>query len=138
MFTNWLNQSQIDNNAERYVIQRDENKKILQIGSVIVPSGYSANYYLSPWGPFWSSDLDGGIISFFVLLDKEKKDGSYVNYLYCNNQLIAELAYWNGTFIKARTYNYFGALVDKYTDREIDVENQAFYDFYIIPQWYIE
>lgn len=138
LFNNWLKQSQIDDNAVRYVVQRDENKKIRQIGSVFVPSGYNAKYYLSPWGPFWSSDLDGGIISFFVLLDKEKKDGSYVNYLYCNNKLIAELAYWNGTFIKARTYNYLGGLVDKYTDRDIDVENQAFYDYYVIPQWYIE
>lgn len=138
LLNNWLKQSQIDNSADRYVIQRDENKKINQIGSVFVPSEYNVIYYLSPWGPFWSSDLDGGIISFFVLLYKEKKDGSYVNYLYCNNKLIAELAYWNGTFIKARTYNYLGGLVDMYTDRDIEVENQAFYDFYIIPRWYLE
>ena len=65
------------------------------------------------------------------------KSGSYVNYLYQDNHLLAELAYWKGTFIKARTYNRYGSLVAKYEDRSINIEEQTFWDFTEEPKWYV-
>lgn len=120
-------------------IKRDSDNNVISVGGVKVPNGYRAKYYLEEWGPFWTSDLNGGDISFFVLLEKvEDIDGSYVNYLYCGNHLIAELAYWRGVLIKARTYNSNGVMVKQYNDRNIDLNNVTYYDYDEEPKWYVE
>lgn len=120
-------------------IKRDSLNKVVSVGKIEVPYGYRAKYYLEEWGPFWTSDLSGGDISFFVLLEKtENIDGSYVNYLYCGDNLIAELAYWKGVFIKARTYNSNGVMVRQYNDRNIDLNNVTYYDYDEEPKWYVE
>lgn len=120
-------------------IKRDSDNNVISVGAVEVPDGYRAKYYLEEWGPFWTSDLSGGDISFFVLLEKaENTDGSYVNYLYCGNNLIAELAYWKGVFIKARTYNSNGVMVRQYNDRNIDLNSITYYDYDEEPKWYVE
>ncbi len=120
-------------------IKRDSLNNVVSVGKIAVPYGYRAKYYLEEWGPFWTSDLSGGDISFFVLLEKTKNiDGSYVNYLYCGDNLIAELAYWKGVFIKARTYNSKGVMVRQYNDRNIDLNSVTYYDYDEEPKWYVE
>ena len=120
-------------------IERDSDNNVVSVGKVAVPYGYRAKYYIDEWGPFWSSDLNGGDIRFFVLLEKtENIDGSYVNYLYCGDNLIAEQAYWKGVFIKARTYNSNGVMVRQYNDRNIDLNTVTFYDYDEEPKWYVE
>lgn len=120
-----------------YPIQRDSEGNITSVGTTEIRSGYKAKVYLKEWGPFWTSDIDGGIIGIFTLQkymgDMSK---SHVDYLYEGNSLIAELAYWKTTFIKARTYNRHGIMVKQYDDRDINVENQAFADSYVDPLWY--
>lgn len=69
---------------------------------------------------------------------KVTKSGSYVNYLYQNNHLVAELAYWKGTFIKARTYNHDGCMVHQYNDRNINIEDQTFQDWEEETKWYVD
>lgn len=120
-------------------VQRNDGDEIISIGGVEIPSGYKARFYIKEWGPFWESDLNGGCLGFFVIVEKvNTTDGSYVNYMYCNGSLIAELAYWKGVFIKARTYNEKGVMVGLYTDRTINVANQAFYDQETDPIWYVD
>lgn len=95
--------------------------------------------YIKEWGAFWESDLDGGRLGFFVMVEKSReKNGSYVNYLYCNGKLIAELAYWKGVFIKARTYNREGVMVGMYADRSIDIMKQTYGDYWTTPMWYVD
>lgn len=134
----WLFTSSQSDQTEKYAIQRNESGEVTQVGTVEVPLDYRARYYLSEWGPFWQSDLSGGVLGFFVLLESEETEGSYVNYLYCNNRLIAELAYWQGKFIKARTYNRSGVMVRQYSDRDMNVQEQAFSDYSEPPKWYVE
>lgn len=134
---NWLFQSSQSDPVERFAILRDESGEVTQVGKVEVPLGYQAKYYLGEWGPFWYHDLDGGVLGFFVLLESKETDGSYVNYLYCDNKLIAELAYWQGKFIKARTYNRWGVMVRQYSDRDMNVQDQAFSDYGVSPKWYV-
>ena len=124
--------------AIRFLICRNQEKVVTKVGNIDVPSGYKAKYYLCEWGPFWSHDIDGGVISFFVKLECQEKDGSYVDYLYVNDNLLAELAYWKGKFIKARTYNNMGALVNQYNDRNMNILDQAFYDYYSSTKWYVD
>lgn len=123
-----------------YPIKRDSLDNVVSIGTVTVPNGYRAKYYIDEWGPFWTSDLNGGSIDFFVILENtEHVDGSYVNYMYCGNALIAELAYWKGVFIKTRTYNNKGIMVKQYNDRNIDLNHTTYYDFWTEePKWYVE
>lgn len=87
---------------------------------------------------FWSSDLDGGGLCFFVTFKSTDHTGSSVDYLYADGRLVAELAYWRGTFIKLRTYNIYGMLVGVYNNRNIDVKQQVIDDSYEMPQWYVE
>lgn len=137
----WLEQSLKETPIEQYAsfICRNDRDEIISIGSVEIPSGYEARYYMQEWGPFWESDLNGGCLGFFVIAEKvDTTDGSYVNYMYCNGRLIAELAYWKGVFIKARTYNKKGVMVNLYTDRAINVTKQAFYDQETNPVWYVD
>lgn len=134
----WLLKSSQNDRNVKYSILRDESGNINQVGAIEVPSDYKAKYFLREWGPFWSSDLDGGIICFFVLLESKETDGSYVNYLYCNNKLIAELAYWKGKFIKSRTYNRIGVMVSQSSDRDVDIFSKTFFDYCDTPKWYID
>lgn len=134
----WLETSRHSDNSINFEIERDEEGNVAKVGNLEVPYGFTAKYYLSQWGPFWVSDIDGGCIGFFVELIDEDIEGSSVNYLYMDNHLIAEKAYWKGTFIKARTYNYQGCMVAKYDDREINLLDQSFYDYSETPRWYID
>lgn len=137
----WLEQSLNETPAEQHTpfICRNDRDEIISIGGIRIPSGYKPKYYIREWGPFWESDLNGGHLGFFVVLENvDTADGSYVNYMYCNGKFIAELAYWKGVFIKARTYNKMGVMVNLYTDRSIDVANQAFYDQRTNPVWYVD
>lgn len=119
-------------------IHRDDEGNISSIGGIEVPYDYKARMYLQEWGPFWGSEVAGGMMGFFVSVEYTKSsEGSYVNYLYRNGKLMAELAYWKGVFIKARTYNKKGVMVDMYTDRNIDVAYQAYEDYCTDPIWYI-
>lgn len=127
-----------NNTGERYEIKRDENNEITSIGTIEIPYGYKAKYKIAEWGPFWTSDISGGELGFFVLLENQETDGSYLNYLYYDNKLIAELAYWKGTFIKARTYNSHGTLVAQYSDRDLDILSQTYSDYNTSSKWYID
>lgn len=134
----WIKYSSDKQETTRFLICRNKEKEVTKVGNIDVPMGYKAKYFISEWGPFWSHDLDGGVISFFVKLESQEKDGSYVDYLYVNDKLLAELAYWNGKFIKARTYNNRGALVNQYNDRNMNILDQAFYDYYSSTKWYVD
>ena len=133
----WLETSRHSDNSINFEIERDEEGNVAKVGNLEVPYGFTAKYYLSQWGPFWVSDINGGCIGFFVELIDNDIEGSSVNYLYMDNHLIAEKAYWKGTFIKARTYNHRGCMVETYTDRNINLLDQTFYDFTDTPRWYI-
>ena len=134
----WLETSRHSDNSINFEIERDEEGNVAKVGNLEVPYGFTAKYYLSQWGPFWVSDIDGGCIGFFVELIDNDIEGSSVNYLYMDNHLIAEKAYWKGTFIKARTYNHRGCMVETYTDRNINLLDQTFYDFTDSPRWYVD
>ena len=121
-----------------YDVKRDSTGAITSIGDVITRDNYKSKLYIREWGPFWTNDLHGGSLGIFVLQEYQgDKSGSYVNYLYQDNHLIAELAYWKGTYIKARTYNRYGSIVRQYEDRSINIEEQAFWDFTEEPKWYV-
>ncbi|MGN0228883.1 MAG: hypothetical protein ACI4BH_03645 [Muribaculaceae bacterium] len=127
-----------DDNNLKFEIERNEEGQVTKVGDLEVPYGFTAKYYLAEWGPFWSNDIFGGCIGFFVELIDEDTEGSSVNYLYMDNHLIAEKAFWKGTFIKARTYNYMGCMVAKYDDREINLLDQTFYDYSEHSKWYVD
>ena len=122
----------------KIVIERNADGNVEKVGNLEVPYDYCAHYFISEWGPFWESDVSGGRLEFFTLMERKDTEGSYVNYLYVEDKLIAELAYWNGTFIKARTYNKDGAMVSKYDNRDIDIMVETYYDFDVTPKWYID
>lgn len=122
-----------------YPVLRDSTGKVVAIGKVAIKDGYKAKLYIKEWGPFWTSDIRGGELGIFILQEYQgDKNGSYVNYLYQNDHLVAELAYWKGTFIKARTYNYDGCMVKLYNDRNINIEDQTFQDWEEEPKWYVD
>lgn len=137
LFKQWMqNSKSIQHN---YIVKRDSLGKVVSIGNVIVRDGYRAKLYIKEWGPFWISDISGGALGIFVLQEYQgDKSGSYVNYLYQDDHLVAELAYWRGTFIKARTYNRYGCMVRQYNDRSIHIENQVFEDWEEVPKWYVD
>lgn len=104
---NWMNTPEFE--GEHFTIVRDEAKNITSVGSIDVPSGYTASYCIKEWGEFWTSDIRGGKLAFFVqLVEKDKEGRSTVDYLYCDGHLVAELAYWNGAMIKALYYDQKG------------------------------
>ena len=88
----WLETSRHSDNSINFEIERDEEGNVAKVGNLEVPYGFTAKYYLSQWGPFWVSDIDGGCIGFFVELIDNDIEGSSVNYLYMDNHLIAEKA----------------------------------------------
>ena len=135
----WLNESKSAKPEVRYEIVRDTTGNVVRAGNVCVPNGFKGRFYVKEWGPFWVSDLSGGKLALFAVLEKEETAGiSYVNYLYADNHLVAELACWNGTFIKARTYNRFGSMVKQYDDRDVDIHYVTFFDFDEEPKWYVD
>jgi len=135
----WLQAPINEDKYIRYSISYNDKKEIIKAGDIHCPNGYRIKCYIGEWGPFWFHDIEGGNLQFFVLLENIKDtDGSYVNYLYCNNRLVAEYVYWKDNFIKARTYNQFGAAVSEYSDREMDVMLQAYYDQWESTKWYIK
>ena len=122
-----------------YPVLRDSIGKVVAIGNVAIRDNYKTKLYIKEWGPFWTSDISGGMLGIFVLQEYQgDKSGSYVNYLYQGDHLVAELAYWNGTFIKARTYNHNGSMVHQYNDRTINVEDQTFQDWEEETKWYVD
>lgn len=137
----WLQRSLIEEpyGQDSTFIRRNKKGNITSIRDIDIPTDYRAKLFIKEWGPFWGSDINGGHMGFFIKVEKVKNtDGSYVDYLYCDGKLIAELAYWKGVFIKARTYNNKGVMVDMYTDRSIDVIEQAYKDNCTEPKWYVE
>ena len=137
----WLQESlhrEPDGNDSTFICRNDDGN-ISSIDGIDVPDGYKARVYIKEWGPFGGSETDGGMMGVFVSVEHIKKfDGSYVNYLYYNGKLLAELAYWKGVFIKARTYNKRGVMVDTYSDRSMDVAEQAYEDFWDERKWYVD
>lgn len=122
-----------------YPVLRDSIGKVIAIGKVAIKNNYKAKLYIKEWGPFWTSDIRGGALGIFVLQEYQgDKSGSYVNYLYQDDHLVAELAYWKGTFIKARTYNHNGCMVHQYNDRNINIEDLTFEDWDEEPKWYVD
>ena len=85
---------------------------------------------------FWVSDINGGAVLFHALYKESVTDGSSLAYLYADGQLVAELAYWKGTFIKTRTYNRYGQMIAVYNDREADPKSTAWYDRDMQTEWY--
>ncbi|WP_418868515.1 hypothetical protein [Segatella hominis] len=121
-----------------YPVLRDSIGKVVAIGNVAIRDNYKTKLYIKEWGPFWTSDISGGMLGIFVLQEYQgDKNGSYVNYLYQGDHLVAELAYWKGTFIKARTYNHDGSMVHQYNDRNINVEDLTFQDWEEETKWYV-
>lgn len=121
-----------------YSVLRDSIGKVVAIGNVAIRDNYKTKLYIKEWGPFWTSDISGGMLGIFVLQEYQgDKSGSYVNYLYQGDHLVAELAYWKGTFIKARTYNHDGSMVHQYNDRNINVEDLTFQDWGKETKWYV-
>lgn len=122
-----------------YPVLRDSIGKVVAIGNVAIRDNYKTKLYIKEWGPFWTSDISGGMLGIFVLQEYlGDKSGSYVNYLYQGDHLVAELAYWKGTFIKARTYNHDGSMVHQYNDRNINVEDLTFRDWEDETKWYVD
>lgn len=122
-----------------YPVLRDSIGKVVAIGNVAIRDNYQTKLYIKEWGPFWTSDISGGMLGIFVLQEYQgDKSGSYVNYLYQGDHLVAELAYWKGTFIKARTYNHNGSMVHQYNDRTINVEDLTFQDWEEETKWYVD
>lgn len=122
-----------------YPVLRDSIGKVVAIGNVAIRDNYKTKLYIKEWGPFWTSDISGGMLGIFVLQEYQgDKSGSYVNYLYQGDHLVAELAYWKGTFIKARTYNHDGSMVHQYNDMNINVEDLTFQDWEEETKWYVD
>lgn len=122
-----------------YPVLRDSIGKVVAIDNVAIRDNYKTKLYIKEWGPFWTSDISGGMLGIFVLQEYQgDKSGSYVNYLYQGDHLVAELAYWKGTFIKARTYNHDGSMVHQYNDRNINVEDLTFQDWEEETKWYVD
>lgn len=122
-----------------YLVLRDSIGKVVAIGNVAIRDNYKTKLYIKEWGPFWTSDISGEMLGIFVLQEYQgDKSGSYVNYLYQGDHLVAELAYWKGTFIKARTYNHDGSMVHQYNDRNINVEDLTFQDWEEETKWYVD
>lgn len=122
-----------------YPVLRDSIGKVVSIGNVAIRDNYKTKLYIKEWGPFWTSDISGGMLGIFVLQEYQgDKSGSYVNYLYQGDHLVAELAYWKGAFIKARTYNHDGSMVHQYNDRNINVEDLTFQDWEEETKWYVD
>lgn len=141
VFKRWLKHS-LENEPmghDSTFVDRDQDGNITSMRDIDIPYDYRARLSIKEWGHFWGSDLDGGHLGFFIMVEKFRDlDGSYVNYLYYNGKLIAEMAYWKGVFIKARTYNSRGVMVNMYTDRNLDVVEQAYIDYWDTPMWYID
>ncbi len=138
----WLRESLIvePEGSDSTFLRRDENGNITSMRDIDIPYGCRARLFIREWGPFWYSDVHGGLMGFFVMVEHmEHTEGSYVDYLFYEGKLIAELAYWKGVFIKARTYNQRGVMVNMYSDRDIDIVAKAYEDYMTDnPMWYVD
>ena len=137
----WLQQSlkKVPMEQDSPFLYYDENGNIYYVKDIDIPSDHKARLFIKEWGPFWGNDIYGGQLGFFISVEKIKTtEGSYVNYLYFNGKLVAESAYWKGVFIKARTCNNKGAMVKMYSDRSINVEQQAYKDYWTDLKWYVD
>jgi len=124
----WMNDPNLE--GEHFTISRDESGNVTSVGSIYVPYGYTATYWIEEWGEnFWISDTSGGNLAFLVQLeDEDKKGKSTVDYLYCDGHLVAELAYWNGVLIKALYYDYHGHFLGIKEERNIDTVFKDVYE----------
>ena len=139
LLKSWVKDRSLE--GQRFEISRDDNGTVTSVGDIYVPYGYTAKYFIKEWGPFWDSDINGGVLGFFVLLEADEKQGkSAVDYLYFDGNLIAELAYWNGTFIKALYYNcegrFFG--IDENRDADVLYESHDVYSIVSRFPWYLD
>ena len=139
LLKSWVKDPSLE--GQRFEISRNEDGTVISIGNIHVPYGYTAKYFIKEWGPFWNSDLHGGDLGFFVLLEADEKEGkSAVDYLYVDGRLIAELAYWNGKFIKALYYNFEGRFYGIDDNRDADVFDES-HDIYPLAggsRWYLD
>lgn len=136
----WMNDTALE--GDRFTIVRNESGDITAVGSIDVPYGYTAEYCIKEWGEFWTSDIRGGDLAFFVqLVQKEKEGRSTVDYLYCDGHLEAELAYWNGVLIKALYYDQGGHYQGIKEERDTDAvfwEVWKNHHFNEPLRWYLE
>ena len=124
----WMNDSGLE--YARFPISHGESGDVTSVGSIDVPSGFSADYWIQEWGnDFWESDTRGGTLAFFVKLGEEDKEGrSTVDYLYCDGHLVAELADWNGTLIQVLYYDLDGHFMGIKEERNYDRVFQDIWD----------
>lgn len=137
-----MNDSDLE--GEHFTISRDESGKVTSVGSIDVPKGFTAKYWIDEFGGedvFWMDDIEGGCFAFFVQLTEDDKEGrSTVDYLYCNGRLAAELAYWNGTLIKALYYDEDGHFRGIKEERDADqvlLDIWRNYDYKNPLKWYL-
>lgn len=134
-----------DKYTQRYIFNRNSDGEIYSIGDFYVPSGYNIRCFIKEWGYFWSSDISGGDLRLFSILERDLNynhdSGSFLEYLYVGNRLVAELAYWKDTLIRMRTYNHLGAYVKTYSyqDTDIDIFSICYEDFESLQNtyWYV-
>lgn len=135
-----------DQYTQRYIFKRNSNGDIYSIGNIHAPSGYNFRCFIKEWGYFWSSDISGGDLRLFSILERDPNNnhdsGSSLKYLYVDNRLAAELAYWKDTLIRMRTYNHLGAYVRTYSyqDTDIDIFGICYEDFVSLQNtyWYVK
>lgn len=139
LLKSWVKDPSLE--GQRFEISRNADWTVTSIGNIHVPYNYTAKYFIKEWGPFWDSDIHGGDLGFFVLLEADEKEGrSAVDYLYVDGSLIAELAYWNGEFIKALYYNCEGQFYGIDDNRDADVIEES-HDIYTLTggfPWYLD
>lgn len=123
-----------------FLFERDEYGILKNIGNIEVPSDYTAYYYIQEWPGFWDYDIYGGEVAFIVLLEADDKaNKSAVDILYVNGKLAAELAYWNGVFIKALYYDDKGFFCEIDDDRNADILSEVYMHFHFNDRsrWYL-
>lgn len=125
-----------------YAISRDDSGIVTAIGDIDVPRGYSASYFITEWGEFWTSDIRGGKLGFFVQLKEDDKEGrSTVDYLYYDGRLVAEHAYWNGVPIKSLSYDrdghFMGIKDESNGNGDVLWDVWENYNFKNPPAWYL-
>ena len=135
----WYGDPDIDETC--FPILRDESGTILRVGDLYVHNDCKAYCSIEEWGPFYASDMEGGILAFQVLMENQNKAGrSTVDYLYVDGKLVAEQAFWNGTPIKTLYYDSYGRFHGIYEERDVDVMKEAFGHYFTDAPcpWYLD
>lgn len=135
----WYGDPDIDETC--FPILRDESGSILRVGELYVHGDYKAYCSIEEWGPFYASDMEGGILAFQVLMENQNKAGrSTVDYLYVDGKPVAEQAFWNGTPIKTLYYDSNGHFHGIYEERDVDVMKAAYWHYYPYNPypWYLD